>query len=289
MVAYITHTLTSWYTIRRLRECIQFFLIVWGVFIVGMVILYFRVFQLEWQYYTTVTESPVVLGSSQDTTLTLSPDVVTDISHISSEVFADLDISFRNQSSLYDYALENYLHNQLDSYTLAFNTLAPWNWLVVDELDIMVPIVDVPYASEEKLEEADFDEELKQGVVKYPFTGKPWQENGHPLIFGHSSVDGLLAKDNPYGYVFYQLPKLSYWSTIKIVWEGEVHEYEVVSKIVKDPDEVNEEITYDEDMRYLTLMACYPLLSDAKRMLVKARYKDDRWTVLAYNDEKIVQ
>jgi hypothetical protein len=44
---------------------------------------------------------------------------------------------------------------------------------LIDSIDIDAPIVDVPYASDEKLENGDFDQELREGVVKYPFTAEP--------------------------------------------------------------------------------------------------------------------
>jgi hypothetical protein len=40
-------------------------------------------------------------------------------------------------------------------------------------MGIKAPIVDVPYADHAKLQKGDFDKELTQGVVKYPYTPNP--------------------------------------------------------------------------------------------------------------------
>jgi hypothetical protein len=74
------------------------------------------------------------------------------------------------------------LSSKISTYTLAFNTTVPGNRVVIRSLDIDAPIVNVPYISDEKLTDADFDEELKYGVVRYPFTALPG-EKGNSLIF----------------------------------------------------------------------------------------------------------
>ena len=282
------------YNLRRLRECVQFVIVTGSIFIIGMVALYFKAFQLEWNYYLWHNDSISATSSSVGqmntytsmTELSLANIPANNVSLGALPSDISSDINSKQQRSLYDYALDSYLESQLDSYSLPFNTLAPGKWLTIDALDTTVRIIDVPYASQEKLAQADFDAELKQGVVKYPFTWTPGDGKSHPLIFGHSSVDSLEVKDNPYGYVFYQLPKLQYGDTIQVIRDGVLHEYEVEAKTVKDPDKVNEEMLAYADSKnsYLTLMACYPLLSDAQRILVRAKYKDPTSKHVVYHD-----
>src|SRR5690606_206003 len=78
--------------------------------------------------------------------------------------------------TIYDYHLDTYLTSKMPTYTLAFNTTVPGNRITIRSLDIDAPIVNVPYVSDVKLAEADFDEELRSGVVRYPFTALPGQE-----------------------------------------------------------------------------------------------------------------
>jgi hypothetical protein len=67
-----------------------------------------------------------------------------------------------SENNLFDYDLATHLETKLPTYALAFNTIVPDNRLMIPSLDIDVSIVDVPYASQEKLATADFYEELKQ-------------------------------------------------------------------------------------------------------------------------------
>jgi LPXTG-site transpeptidase (sortase) family protein len=47
-------------------------------------------------------------------------------------------------------------------------------------------------------------------------------------------------------------------------------EYEVSEKIIVTPEEVPDLVNQKWAVDMITLMACYPILSDAKRILVKA-------------------
>jgi LPXTG-site transpeptidase (sortase) family protein len=71
--------------------------------------------------------------------------------------------------------------------------------------------------------------------------------------------------------VFYALPKLENGDRIEVFWDGSVYEYEVERKQIKRPSQVPDELNKKYDDHQLTLMACYPLLSDAKRILVHAK------------------
>ena len=61
---------------------------------------------------------------------------------------------------IHDYNLQEYLQSKVDKEKLAFNMYPPDNRIIVESLGINAPIINVPYASEEKLEKADFKEEL---------------------------------------------------------------------------------------------------------------------------------
>gem|GEM_PF-7051468 len=61
--------------------------------------------------------------------------------------------------------------------------------------------------------------------------------------------------------------------TFEVIWDGHLYSYVIDNKIIKEPSEVGEEIeTYDQmGENFLTLMACYPRLTDAQRILVRAK------------------
>ena len=54
--------------------------------------------------------------------------------------------------------------------------------LIIPDLNINIPLVDVPIKGEEDFSEGQFDDELMQGAVKYPTTPIPGNK-GNSLIF----------------------------------------------------------------------------------------------------------
>lgn len=94
---------------------------------------------------------------------------------------------------------------------------------------------------------------------------------GNTVVFGHSSSE--FRDKNKYGYIFQKLSKLNDNDQIQILRDGQVFDYEVQKKMVKRPKDVANELNQYKDGEFLTLMACYPLLSDAQRMLVVAQRK----------------
>lgn len=184
---------------------------------------------------------------------------------------------------IHDYHLDEYLQGKVDDYTLALNMLPPGNRLIIESLWVNTPIVDVPYASEEKLEKADFKQELTKGIVKYPFTHEPWTEQKwSTLLFGHSTVD-LRDQDNAYGYIFRKLSKIADGEEVKIMRKGKMYTYKVDKKEVVSPKEVGNTLSTYNDATYATLMACYPLYTSTNRMLVRAKLVDQKQSQLAIN------
>jgi len=247
-----------------------------------MVVMFNKAIVLEWEYmhsdiYEMATSSDMLKYVANTQSVSMKKTNAIPETKLVLE-----NIQWMSENNLFDYDLASHLETKLPTYTLAFNTIVPDNRLMVPSLDIDVSIVDVSYASQEKLATADFHEELTKWVVRYPFTALPGSV-GNSLIFWHSSVDGWEA-DNPFGFVFYQLPKINLWEDIHIVREGKLHTYTVEEKVVKHPDEVSDELVAYKDDIYLTLMACYPLFSDARRMLVRAKYKKSDTHSFVKND-----
>jgi LPXTG-site transpeptidase (sortase) family protein len=74
-----------------------------------------------------------------------------------------------------------------------------------------------------------------------------------------------------YGFVFQKLPKINIGESIKVIRDGNLYSYQVDHKVIKRPKDVSKELASRNDNSYLTLMACYPLLSDAQRILVRGK------------------
>lgn len=233
--------------------------------------LYSNVFWMEIQSYFGFSDSSLQV-THQLTTTTYNSITSKDGQEL---LDSDAKVLATIQHGYQEITSENfseYLTYRAKSYDLAFNTLPPGKRLIIDSIGVDTPIVDVPYATTEKLEKGDFENELKSGVVKYPFTSKPGQK-GNTLLFGHSSVDAWEAKQNPYGQVFAKLSKLTDGDLIKVIRDGKLYIYEAVGKEIKRPKEVGGALGVEGDEHLLTLMSCYPLLSDAQRLLVTARLR----------------
>lgn len=86
---------------------------------------------------------------------------------------ADARNRARIQGTLHSYHLEEYVKHSLTPSHFKFSILPPGKWLIVPSIGVHAPIVDIAYASPEKIEKGDFYTELEQGVVKYPFTAEP--------------------------------------------------------------------------------------------------------------------
>ena len=60
---------------------------------------------------------------------------------------------------------------------------------------------------------------------------------------------------------------------MQVVYEGKLYEYEVIDKVIVNPDKVNEEYLKYQDGSFLTLLGCYPIGSDRQRILVIGKLK----------------
>lgn len=178
----------------------------------------------------------------------------------------------KNNNDIYEKTMKKNMKSKIKDYEFDFNLLPPDSRLIVSKINLEAPIIDVNYASREKIEKADFKEELRNWVVKYPFTDNPW-EWWNTLIFWHTST--YWWKKNPYWQIFSKLPQLKKGDEIKLLWEWEMYKYEVSKKLIRKPSQIS--ATYDyykKEWKMLSLMWCYPIWTDAKRIVVLAKRKD---------------
>lgn len=164
--------------------------------------------------------------------------------------------------------IESYLRRQFKNIKLSFNLLPPDNYLIIPEIGVQVRLVDTHMVSSNVLEHGDFESYLQQGVVKYPATADPGSV-GNSLLFGHTSLEPWKLAKNKYGTIFRNIPKLKEWSKFSVLRNGEQYDYNVVKKAIKNPNDVkNFYAQYTKDNSYVSLMWCYPIWSDAQRMIV---------------------
>lgn len=178
-----------------------------------------------------------------------------------------------------------YYNNRANSLDRQFNTLPPDKRIVIPDLGIQAPIVMVEGDTKGKMQEGEFAEELKQGVVHYPTTPKPG-EKGTMMLFGHTS--NYFWVKSAYNTVFSKIPQLKAGSVIKVYRDGKEHEYIVTEQEVVKPNDVPwlYEKKYDSSESKLAIMGCYPIGTRDKRMIIFAKPKNDSNTAsknLAYN------
>ncbi len=165
---------------------------------------------------------------------------------------------------------------QNKEYEFTYSLTPPGNRLYIPAIWVDAPIVDISFASEEKLKKWDFETELYDGVVKYPSTPEPWSR-WNSLIFGHTSY--YRWKKNPYGEVFAKIYDLKIWDEIKVSRKWQLYTYEIVESVVVKPGEVDTKYLEYTDGEYITLMGCYPVWSDARRGLIIAKRKSEQKTI----------
>lgn len=165
-------------------------------------------------------------------------------------------------------------------YSFSYSLVPPGNRIFIPSIGVDAPIVDVSFASENKLKHGDFNSELYSGVVKYPSTPEPGHK-WNTLIFGHTSF--YRWKKNPYWEVFAKIYDLKPGDEIKVARKWQLYTYEIIESKVVKPSEVDTEYLKYKDGEYITLMGCYPVGSDARRWLIIAKRKNvkkDTWFVL---------
>ncbi len=161
--------------------------------------------------------------------------------------------------------IDSFLRSQLVKIDFEFNLLPPDNRLAIPKLGIQAPILNIVYYTPEKLAKGDFDKELYKWVVKYPHTASPG-EKWNTLIFGHTSY--YWRKKNPYWDIFAKIPLLKKWDILEIWRKGKYYQYKMIDRKIVWPSGVNDYYASYLSGEYLTLMGCYPIGTDAQRIMV---------------------
>ena len=138
--------------------------------------------------------------------------------------------------------------------------------LIIGKLDIKVPIVLDVDGSDRNL----YNQKLEGGVAQMMGTAKSGSD-GNIIIFGHSSADWRYK--GQYGEIFSTLNNLELGDQILIADDsGREDRYSVIEKKIVMPDEVD--ILDQSFDNYLTLLTCWPVGSNDKRLVIISE-KDD--------------
>ncbi|OGC82721.1 MAG: hypothetical protein A2788_00305 [Candidatus Abawacabacteria bacterium RIFCSPHIGHO2_01_FULL_46_8] len=137
--------------------------------------------------------------------------------------------------------------------------------IVVPRLGINVPLV-----HSISLEDKQVMKDLEKGVVHVVNTADPG-EVGNVFITGHSSYYPWAAGN--YKSVFALLDKLNTGDKIALYRQGEKYIYQVRGQRIVDADDLSV-LEQRSSERKLTLMTCYPLGTNSKRLIIDAYQLD---------------
>lgn len=139
---------------------------------------------------------------------------------------------------------------------------------IVSEFKLVIPKLNINVNVSPEVDGSNnnvYIEALKNGVAHYKGTAMP-NSGSNVLIFGHSS--GLYGY-GPYQTIFAKLNNLLPGDKVQVIFNGKTFEYTVDSKKIVTSTDVS--IAAPTEREQLTLMTCWPIGSDQKRLVVIAK------------------
>lgn len=109
---------------------------------------------------------------------------------------------------------------------------------------------------------------LLQGAAAYPHSAAPGGA-GALIIAGHSSPPSEQARLSAFGTLFSRLPDLSVGDTVALLMDGRTITYRVTGRSVVEAT-ATEVLSQPDEGSMLKLITCYPIGTDARRLIVTA-------------------
>ncbi len=135
----------------------------------------------------------------------------------------------------------------------------------IDKIDVLAPVIkDVDGTNK-----ATYNKELEKGVAHYKGTALP-DQGSNIFVFGHSSPT---IGTGPYVEIFARLDELEADDKITIYYENQEYEYYVFEKRAIEKTETS--VLLPTEKEQLTLMTCWPIGSNARRLIIKAEPKGE--------------
>ena len=132
--------------------------------------------------------------------------------------------------------------------------------------------LNIPSLSIEKAIVSTTNNNLSANLVHYGGTSVP-PNKGNAVIFGHSTLPQLY-KVNDYRTIFANLHTLKTHDTLELVIKDVVYTYEIFEISITDPTDTSF-FAQNFDNNYLTLVTCTPPGTTWKRLILKARLKNE--------------
>lgn len=141
------------------------------------------------------------------------------------------------------------------------------NRIIIPKIGKNIPLIDIKQKKVDGIDELNniFMEELENGVIRYPGSGKPG-EDGNAFIFGHSSNFPWMKWD--YNDVFSLLDNVVFDDEVVVYYGQEKHTYKIRSKDVISPGDVSVLKSDENDRSKITLMTCWPIGTTLNRLVL---------------------
>ena len=135
----------------------------------------------------------------------------------------------------------------------------------IAKIEVLAPVIKEVDGTEKTV----YNKELENGAAHYKGTALPG-EKSNIFIFGHSSA---IFGTGEYAEIFARLGELEADDEIIIYYENNEYEYYVFEKKVVEKTELSVLMPTEEEQ--LTLMTCWPIGSNVKRLIIKAEPKEE--------------
>ncbi|MCX6806583.1 MAG: sortase [Candidatus Berkelbacteria bacterium] len=130
----------------------------------------------------------------------------------------------------------------------------------IEKINVLAPIIKNVDGNNKTI----YNKALQKGLAHYKGTSLP-TEGGNIFIFGHSSST---LGTGPYATIFAKLNELKKNDVIIIYYQDKEYQYTVFKKVIL---EANDTSVLDPTKReQLTLMTCWPIGTNQKRLIIKA-------------------
>jgi len=140
------------------------------------------------------------------------------------------------------------------------------NRVVIPKIGKNIPLLDINKKTVKDAKELEwiFMDELKDWIIRYPWSAKPG-EKWNSFIFWHSSNLPWIKWD--YNDVFALLDKVVYNDEVIVYYWQKQYKYKIREKKVISPGEVSV-LKRSNDKSEITLMTCWPVWTTLNRLIV---------------------
>lgn len=134
----------------------------------------------------------------------------------------------------------------------------------IEKIDVLAPVIANVSGFNKKI----YNQQLKKGVAHLERTSLPGQKS-NIFLFGHSS-DSIGEGD--YSEIFADLNELEKEDFITVYYQDADYQYQIDEKKIINKNEIG--VTSPTNEEQLTLMTCWPIGTDEKRLIVTAKLKN---------------